>query len=138
MAKLANYLWIIILALYILSPLDAHPLFLDDLIASGILFYYLHKNLKKKPSQGFRYAHGNEQRKTGGSDTAMNLDKAYDTLGIDRNSSWEEVKTAYKDKIKKSHPDKVTHLSRELQDKAKELTLRLNHAFDTIKRFKNP
>ena len=43
---------------------------------------------------------------------------------------------AYKDKMTKSHPDKVSHLSKALQDKAQELTLELNAAYDLIKKYK--
>ncbi len=55
-------------------------------------------------------------------------------LGVDPNASWEEINKAYKEKISKSHPDKVSHLSEELQEKARELTLKLNQALDIIKR----
>ena len=34
------------------------------------------------------------------------------------------------------HPDKVSHLSEELQETAKELTLKLNEAYDLIKQYK--
>ncbi len=43
---------------------------------------------------------------------------------------------AYKNKMTKSHPDKVSHLSEELQEKARELTLRINQAIDIIKQHK--
>jgi DnaJ-class molecular chaperone len=58
-------------------------------------------------------------------------------LGVNPDASWEEVQKAYKEKIAKSHPDKVAHLSDELQNKAKELTLQLNKAIDIIRRYKN-
>ncbi len=58
-------------------------------------------------------------------------------MGVNPDASWEEVQKAYKDKIAKSHPDKVAHLSEELQNKAKELTLKLNQAIDIIRRHKN-
>jgi DnaJ-domain-containing protein 1 len=46
------------------------------------------------------------------------------------------VQKAYKDKMAKSHPDKVAHLSEELQKKAKELTLEINKAYNIIKSHK--
>jgi len=36
----------------------------------------------------------------------------------------------------KSHPDKVAHLSEELQKKAKELALEINKAYNNIKSYK--
>jgi DnaJ-domain-containing protein 1 len=47
----------------------------------------------------------------------------------------DEISRAYKEKMIKSHPDKVSHLSKELQEKAKELTMELNAAIDLIKRY---
>jgi DnaJ like chaperone protein len=57
-------------------------------------------------------------------------------LGLNPDASWEEAQKAYKEKIVKSHPDKVAHLSEELQKKAKGLTLQLNKAIDIIKSYK--
>ncbi len=66
----------------------------------------------------------------------LDLEEAYGLLGLNPDASWEEVQKAYKEKIAKSHPDKVAHLSEELQEKAKELTLKLNNAIDVIRRYK--
>jgi len=144
MTNLLNYLWIILLAIYIISPLDAHPLFLDDLIASGVLFYYLYKNAKKKKQQQYNDYHGQSQtgyqsqkNRTTGPHGPLPLDDAYSLLDVNPSASWDEISRAYKEKMSKSHPDKVSHLSEELQDKAKELTLKLNEALDVIKRYRN-
>jgi DnaJ-domain-containing protein 1 len=128
---------LIILIIYILSPLDLHPLFLDDLIASGILFYLLYKNAKQKRQRDYFYSYTrSKESKKNETDIHLDLEEAYKVLGLNPNASWEEVKRAYKEKIAKSHPDKVSHLSEELQEKAKELTLKLNKALDIIKRNK--
>ena len=138
MSNFLSKLWPVLLAIYIISPIDAHPLFLDDLIASGVLFYMIYKNAKRK--QQFEQYHSNSgsgnnsQSKAAYSSSQLTLDEAYNILGIKRGSSLDEVSKAYKDKMIKSHPDKVSHLSDELQEKAKELTLRINDAFDVIKK----
>ena len=64
------------------------------------------------------------------------MEEAYKKLGVRPGSSMDEIARAYKEKMKMSHPDKVTHLSEELQDKAKELTLKLNEAYELIKKNK--
>lgn len=146
MTNFLNYLWIIVLAIYILSPIDAHPLFLDDLIASGVLIYFIYKNSKyrKQQQQYQNYTYGNsyssnESRQETKIDSRgpLTLDEAYKLLGVSSGASLEEINKAYREKMSKSHPDKVSHLSDELQERAKELTLKLNEAFDLVKRHKN-
>jgi DnaJ-domain-containing protein 1 len=133
-SKLLSYLWLVLLALYILSPLDAHPLFFDDLIASAVLVYMLYKNARQKKRAGYTYTNSQSQNKSKTTTSGhLTLDEAYRILGIGPDSSLDEVRKAYKEKVAQSHPDKVSHLSKELQDKAKELTLKLNNAFDVIK-----
>jgi hypothetical protein len=141
MQNTLNYVWLILLAIYIISPFDAHPLFLDDLIAAGIMFYLLYKNARGKKQDRQYYSHSRNQSQD--SHTAshesrgpLTFDKACKLLGVTSTASWEEINKAYRNRISKSHPDKVSHLSEELQDKAQELTLRLNEAFDFLKRHK--
>lgn len=74
-----------------------------------------------------------EQTLVGDYSLQLSLKKAYRTLGVSFDATLEEVKKAYRDKIAKCHPDKVSHLSEELQEKARELTLDLNNAFKLIK-----
>jgi DnaJ-domain-containing protein 1 len=139
--KLLNYLWPVLLGIYIISPIDAHPLFLDDLIASAVLFYFIYKNAKhKKQQQYYNYnqsqSNQSQQKKTGSSYDHTTLDGACKLLGVSPSASLDDISRAYKDKMAKSHPDKVSHLSVELQEKAKELTLKLNEAYDLLKQYK--
>ena len=137
MSNLAYYFWLIILIVYILIPWDIHPLFFDDLLASGVLFYLWYRHAKRKEKRRHPYYKSQSQaNKKTGTYNRLGLEEAYRLLGTNPNSSWEEVKKAYKEKISKSHPDKVSHLSEELQEKAKEVTLKLNQAIDIIKRNK--
>lgn len=138
MSNYLSYLWLVLLVLYILSPLDAHPLFFDDLIASVVLVYMLYKNARQKKRAGYTYTYSQSQNRSNTTTRAdLSLDEAYRILGVGPDSSLDKARKAYKEKIAQSHPDKVSHLSRELQDKAKELTLKLNNAFDVIKKEKS-
>lgn len=142
MTGILNYLWLILLAVYIISPFDAHPLFMDDLIAAGVLFYLLYKNAKHKKQRQQYYdyynrsqsANQSQQNQTAESGGPVTLDEAYRLLGVRRGASLDEINKSYREKMSKSHPDKVSHLSEELQEKAEELTRRLNEAFDLIKK----
>ncbi len=137
MTNFIYYFWLILLAIYIISPFDAHPLFLDDLIASGVLFYLLYKREKQKRQRNYSYFHNQSQEsKKTESESPLSLEDAYRLLGVKHDNSWDEINKAYKEKMVKSHPDKVNHLSEELQEKAKEITLNLNNAIDIIKHYK--
>ncbi len=136
MSNFTFYLLLIILIIYILSPWDIHPLLFDDLIAAGFLYYLWQKFKKQKRQRNFySNSQSQENRKTE-SKGDLNLEDAYKILGVSPNASLKEVQKVYKDKIVKSHPDKVTHLSKELQEKAKEVTAKLNKAIEIIKRHK--
>ena len=144
MTKFLNYIWIILLAVYIISPIDANPLFIDDLIAAAVLFYFLYKNTKLKQQQQRSSGYDtqsnsgkqSQQNSTAGLQGPLTLDKAYRILGISPDSTLDEINRAYKEKMTKSHPDKVSHLSEQLQEKAKELTLELNDAYELVKQHK--
>jgi hypothetical protein len=138
MSNFSLYLLLIILIIYIISPWDIHPHFFDDLGALGIL-YYLWRKYKKYKRPGSYYYSKNKSRgkEKNEPDDNLDLEDAYGLLGLKPDASWEEVQKAYKEKIAKSHPDKVAHLSEELQKKAEELTLKLNNALDIIRCHKN-
>jgi len=136
MGNTAYYIWLILLLIYIISPLDLFPGFIDDIIAIGVLYYLSYRKATLK-RQGTRSHNGSRHdrnphthQQDGG---IISLEEAYKTLGVSPEASWEEVKKAYKEKVSKCHPDKVNHLSEELQEKARELTLRLNDVLEVIK-----
>jgi len=66
-----------------------------------------------------------------------NLDEAYKVLGIDNNSTIEQIKEAYKTKMKEYHPDKVSGLGEELQNLARIKTQQINEAYSLIRKIKN-
>ncbi len=128
-----NNIWLILLGIYIISPFDAHPLFLDDLIALGLMLYLRYKKNRQKQQYNNYYSHEKPQP---ASEAPLTLDESYEVLGVSPSASLDEINKAYKNKIAKSHPDKVSHLSEELQKKARELTLKINQAVDLIKQHK--
>ena len=130
------YFLIIVLIIYIISPLDLFPFVFDDLIASGFLFYFWRK-FKNQKSQKNNYSRNKSQTNINtGSDGSMSLDESYKLLNVNTDAPLNEVQKAYKEKMAKSHPDKVAHLSEELQKKAKELALEINKAYNNIKSYK--
>jgi curved DNA-binding protein CbpA len=56
----------------------------------------------------------------------------YKTLGVSRDTSLDEIKSAYKDLIKHYHPDRVTNFPQEFRDLAHEKMVQLNIAYEMI------
>jgi DnaJ like chaperone protein len=135
MKKLFIYSGILFLIIYIMSPFDAHPLFLDDIIASAGLFYLLYRYSSGKKTRAYTgQSSGRSNEKKGRNRDNLSLEEAYRLLGVPPHAPWEDVKKAYRDRISRSHPDKVSHLDRELQEKAAEVSLRVNAAMEIIKK----
>ncbi|MDK2979309.1 MAG: DnaJ like chaperone protein [Bacteroidales bacterium] len=62
------------------------------------------------------------------------VNAAYKILEIEPTASDEEVKKAYRKMAVKYHPDKVSHLGEDFQQKAKEKFQRVNEAYEKIKK----
>ena len=56
----------------------------------------------------------------------------YKTLGIDPNASDEEVKKAYRNLVKKYHPDRYAQAPKEVQQQASEKAKQINAAYEAI------
>ena len=136
MNKYKFYFLIIILIIYIISPLDLFPFVFDDLIAFGFLFYFWRKFKNQKGQRNYysrSRSQANIKSKPG---EQMSLDQAQRLLNVGSDAPWSEVQKAYKEKMVKSHPDKVAHLGEELQEKAREITVEINKAYNIIKSHK--
>ncbi len=60
-------------------------------------------------------------------------DRYYKILGIDRNTSIDDVKRAYRTLSKKYHPDRVSHLGDEFVQVANDKFQTINNAYENIK-----
>lgn len=58
----------------------------------------------------------------------------YSILNINRNSSVDEIKKAYKEEIRKYHPDKVEHLGEEFKEIAEKKTKDINKAYNYFRK----
>ncbi|MFC1563302.1 TerB family tellurite resistance protein [candidate division KSB1 bacterium] len=61
----------------------------------------------------------------------------YSVLDISPNASDEEVKSAYREMVRKYHPDRVTHLGEEFVEMANEKFQKIQNAYDKISTERN-
>ncbi len=61
-------------------------------------------------------------------------DGAYKVLGLTREATDDEIKSAYRSLVRKYHPDKVSHLGDEFIELAEEKFRALNEAYEQIRR----
>jgi DnaJ-domain-containing protein 1 len=67
----------------------------------------------------------------------MDLVSACRILQINSNATIDEIKTAYKNRIKEYHPDKVANLGNEIKVLAEKKTQEINRAYEFLKKEKN-
>lgn len=67
----------------------------------------------------------------------MTLEKAYFILGLNNNPTKEEIKLAYKRRLKEYHPDLVANLGKDLQSLAKKKAQEIISAYQFLKMYHN-
>lgn len=72
-------------------------------------------------------------RNTGSTSTSTNDAHYYNTLGLNTNASADEVKKAYRELSRKYHPDKVSHLGKEISRVSAEKMKEINEAYNYLK-----
>ncbi|MCP4671844.1 MAG: DnaJ domain-containing protein [Desulfobacula sp.] len=148
---------------YLISPVDIIPDLLlpfigwiDDGVVIGTIFYLIRygkfpnfffkkrnpfkqqseqntadSDSKSKSHQNNRYQQGSSNRSY-----KSNL-TPYEILGISSNASKKEIQNAYKQAIKKYHPDKLSHLGKDFSHLANEKFLEIQKAYDTLMKEQN-
>lgn len=66
--------------------------------------------------------------------TKTELEKAFDTLGVDSTSDIEKIKIHYKKKMKEFHPDKVSQHSEDVRKRAETRAKEINEAYTLIRK----
>jgi DnaJ like chaperone protein len=150
-------MWKIILIalalLYILNPFDLLPDmiigwgWIDDLVILGFLWRYVHLLKKRRQFQNYRQGdpnysseqkhsntagHGKDRSKPNNQDPSA-VRNAYDILEIERGSSQEDIKRAYRRLAGKYHPDKVEHLGDEFKKLAEKRFKEIQQAYQELK-----
>ncbi|MGB9701930.1 MAG: J domain-containing protein [Candidatus Kapaibacteriota bacterium] len=70
-------------------------------------------------------------------ETNIEYKQACMILEVDENASVEEIKIAYRNKIKEHHPDKVQNMSKDIRQLAEKRTVQIIKAYEIIKQHRN-
>ncbi|UCD71064.1 MAG: DnaJ domain-containing protein [Syntrophobacterales bacterium] len=150
------WLWrtlpLILVLLYIASPLDLIPEFLvgpaglmEDLFLIGALVWFLtarragespgdfYRRYRgyKRPSPGQR-ENSYEEKRDGRPPRDREEGDPFRILGVEPGASPDEIKAAYRRAVAKYHPDKVTHLGKEFQELAHRKLLAIQRAYKAL------
>ena len=140
---------------YFISPVDMIPDFMvpflgfiDDGIIIAIIYYLIRygtlppfllkrKQSFEKPKDQKSNHSDSEDRKPGSAENKntsaqSGLKNPYDILGIHPGASRKEIITAYKEAVKKYHPDKLSYLGEEFSNLANQKFLEIQKAYDTL------
>jgi len=132
--------WPLLLGLlYLASPVDAIPDTLvglgwaDDLVLLLLVYWFIKRVLPGGYGQNRSRASRGPQQ--GGRDPAEEAEKdPYQILGVSRNASQQEIKSAFRKQAQRYHPDRVSHLGEELQQLAKEKFQEIQKAYEMLLR----
>ena len=118
---------------YVVSPIDLLPdvspigLF-DDLVVIGTTLWWLHGQWQRRPRPTPRQAPPPPGR------PPVDGWDPYRVLDLPRGASRDEIARAYREQMKRYHPDKVSGLGDELQEVAHRRTLEIQRAYEELSR----
>jgi len=132
--------WPLLLGLlYLASPVDAVPDtlvglgWLDDIVVLLMAYWFVKRVLPGGYGQNRSRASRGPQQ--GGTDQGEEAEKdPYQILGVSRNASQEEIKSAFRKQAQRYHPDRVSHLGEEFQQLAKEKFQEIQEAYEMLSR----
>jgi len=125
---------VLALLVYLRSPIDLLPDrlgaigLLDDALFVALTIWWL----RRRAAQA-RAARERPARAAGGTDTteAAAWDP-YAVLGVARDASPEAISAAYREQMRRYHPDRVAHLGEELRALAHRKTLDIQRAYTEL------
>jgi len=138
-----TYLPWLLAFLYFVNPYDILPDFvtgpgwIDDLGVLALAWWWTSRLKRADQTRRGSGARGKNRQAPPGADRQaeggpFKDEDPYEILGIERDASKAEIKTAYKRLIARYHPDKVQHLGKEFQELAHQKFVAIQKAYDTL------
>lgn len=132
--------WPLLLGLiYLAIPLDAVPDALlglgwtDDLIVLLLAYWFMKRILSPRYRQTGGYGSKSTRQEQPGAAASAEKDP-HEILGVSKNASKEEIRSAYRRQARRYHPDKVSHLGEEFQQLAKVRFQEIQKAYEILLR----
>jgi len=139
----------IIVILYVISGFDIIPEWvvgpigvIDDIIILGAVYwYFIYRPAKiRAKSQRVYYQEGEgrrresyqENQKRAQTDKRFSKSDPYEVLGVRRQASIDDIKSAYRKLAAKYHPDKVDHLGDEFRTLAEQKFKEIQEAYQEL------
>ena len=130
--------------LYVISPWDILPDFFvglgwtDDLLILFLLWLYFYRKKRYAYETSYYRTGQADQRETHEgrserSETARVPKDPWGVLGVDRDSSPEDIKKAYRRLVNQYHPDKVAHLGEEFRELAEMRFKEIHGAYQELR-----
>jgi uncharacterized membrane protein YkvA (DUF1232 family) len=130
--------WPLLLGLlYLASPIDAIPDTLvglgwaDDLVLLLLAYWFIKRALPGTYGQNRSHSSWRSQQERPDSAEEAGRDP-YQILGVSRNASQQEIKSAFRKQAQRYHPDRVSHLGEEFQQLAKEKFQEIQKAYESL------
>ncbi len=160
MKTLIPTILIILGILYVLFPYDLLPAFIpvlgwiDDIFVTGLMIYYMrygrlpdfiNRFLGRMTGgsrqqagghyQGDYQGSGGEQQQEGrgfSNGPGARRKSPYEVLGVSPGASEKEIHSAYRKLVQQYHPDKVSHLGRDIQETAERKFVEIQAAYEML------
>jgi DnaJ like chaperone protein len=137
-------LWLILLlVLYFLLPYDLVPDFfpgagwVDDILLAGLIGYFFlvrprrAERARRAADSAWGHHAFQEEDASMGHDAAKPFNP-YEVLGVAKTASPDEIKAAYRQLVRRYHPDKVTHLGEEFRVLAEKKFKEIQRAYQEL------
>jgi len=90
--------------------------------------------LKQEIENAFRNSQKSDSKTS--KNRKLTLQEAYNILGIEATATIDEIKQAYRKKVKEYHPDLVENLGNDIKDLAQQKIKEINQAYELIQKEK--